>query len=282
MTPTIVAFHAHPDDEAMLTAGTMARAAAAGHRVVLVLATDGGAGLVAEELRRDGALGERRLEEARRSAAALGVARVEWLGYADSGSGPEPEPDLPGVLRFCRATLDEAAERLAAVLRTERADLLLSYDANGGYGHRDHVRVHEVGARAAEIAGTPRVLEATVPRDTIVKALRLVGRVYRFPEEFDPSSFERAFSPRADITHRIDVRRQVRAKRASMRAHGSQATGGGAASAGAGGQTGDRTLAAFLRIPRPLYDLVFGREWFRDPSLPPGGPIRTDIFEGDA
>lgn len=282
MTPTIVAFHAHPDDEALLTAGTMARAAAAGHRVVLVLATDGGAGLAAEELRRDGALGERRLEEARRSAAALGVERVEWLGYADSGSGPEPEPDLPGVVRFCRAALDEAAERLAAVLRTERADLLLSYDANGGYGHRDHVRVHEVGARAAEIAGTPRVLEATVPRDTIVKALRLVGRVYRFPEEFDPSSFERAFSARADITHRIDVRRQVRAKRESMRAHASQATGGGAASVGAGGQTGDRTLAAFLRIPRPLYDLVFGREWFRDPSLPPGGPIRTDVFEGDA
>ena len=108
----------------------------------------------------------------------------------------EPEPDLPGVTRFCRAPLEEAAERLAAVLRTERADLLLSYDANGGYGHRDHVRVHEVAARAAEIAGTPRVLEATVPRDTIVRAVRAVGRVYRFPEEFDPTSFERAFSAR--------------------------------------------------------------------------------------
>jgi LmbE family N-acetylglucosaminyl deacetylase len=281
MTPTILAFHAHPDDEALLTAGTMARAAAAGHRVVLVLATDGGAGLAAEELRRDGALGERRLEEARRSAAALGVARVEWLGYADSGSGPEPEPDLPGVVRFCRAPVDEAAERLAAVLSTERADVLLSYDANGGYGHRDHVRVHEVGARAAEIAGTARVLEATVPRDTIVRALRAVGRVYRFPEEFDPATFERAFSARADITHRIDVRRHARAKRTSMRAHASQATGGGAASVEAGGQTRDRTLAAFLRIPRPLYDVVFGREWFRDPALPPGGPVRTEIFEGD-
>jgi LmbE family N-acetylglucosaminyl deacetylase len=281
MSPTIVAFHAHPDDEALLTAGTMARAAAEGHRVVLVLATDGGAGLAADELRRDGSLGERRLEEARRSSAALGVARVEWLGYADSGSGPEPEPDVPGATRFCRAPVEEAAERLAAILRTERADVLLSYDANGGYGHRDHVRVHEVGARAAEIAGTPRVLEATVPRDTIVRAVRAVGRVYRFPEEFDPTSFERAFSARADITHRVDVRRFAGAKRASMRAHASQATGGGAASAGTGGQTGDRTLAAFLRIPRPVYDLVFGREWFRDPTLPPGSPVRTDIFEGE-
>ena len=93
-----------------------------------------------------------RLEEATRSAQALGVARVEWLGYADSGSGPEPEPDAPGLVRFSRAPVEEAAERLAAVLRTERADLLISYDPNGGYGHRDHVRVHEVGARAAVIA----------------------------------------------------------------------------------------------------------------------------------
>ena len=281
MSPTLVAFHAHPDDEALLTAGTMARAAAAGHRVVLALATDGGAGLAAAEMRSDGGLGERRLEEARRSADALGVARVDWLGYADSGSGPEPEPDLPGTTRFCRAPVDEAAERLAALLRTERADVLLSYDANGGYGHRDHVRVHEVGARAAALAGTPRVLEATVPRDTIVRAVRAVGRVYRFPEEFDPTSFERAFSARADITHRIDVRRYAAAKRAAMRAHASQATGGGAASSGDGRQTGDRTLEAFLRIPRPLYDVVFGREWFRDPALPPGGPLRTEIFGED-
>lgn len=281
MPRTIVTFHAHPDDEALLTAGTMARLSAQGHRVVLVLATDGGAGLAADDLRRDGALGGRRLQEARRSAEVLGVAHVEWLGYADSGSGPEPEPDTPGLTRFCRAPLDEAAERLAAVLRTERADLLISYDAHGGYGHRDHVRVHEVGALAARIAGTPRVLEATVPRDTLVRALRAVGTVYRFPVEFDPTTFERAFSARADITHRIDVRRHVRAKREAMRAHASQTTGGGAASVGAGGQTGDRTLAAFLRIPRPLYDLVFGREWFRDPALTAGGTVRTEIFEGE-
>ncbi len=281
MSPTMVAFHAHPDDEALLTAGTMARAAAEGHRVVLVLATDGGAGLAAAELSRDGNLGDRRLEEARRSAAALGVARVEWLGYADSGSGPEPEPDSSGATRFCRAPLEEAAERLAAILRTERADLLLSYDASGGYGHRDHKRVHVVGARAAEIARTPRVLEATVPRDTVVRAVRALGRVYRFPQEFDPTSFERAFSARSEITHRVNVRRYAGAKRAAMRAHASQATGGGAASAGPGAQTGDRTLAAFLRIPRPVYDLVFGREWFRDPALPPGHPVRTDIFEGE-
>lgn len=271
MPRTLVAFHAHPDDEALLTAGTMARAAAEGHRVVLVVATDGDLGLTSTEYAGSGRLGARRLAELHRSAEALGVARVEHLGYADSGSGEQLLPDPPGRTRFVRADVDEAAGRLADLLREERADVLLSYDEAGGYGHRDHVQVHLVGARAAELAGTPRVLEATVPRDTICRALRLAGRVYRFPPEFDPASFERAYSPRARITHRIDVRRQAGAKRAAMRAHASQAAADGGA---------DRTLAAFLRIPRPLFDVVFGREWFVDPAVRPGGRVHRDVFAG--
>lgn len=304
-TRTLVAFHAHPDDEALLTAGTMAKAAAAGHRVVLVLATDGGLGLAASAFH-DGAggLGSLRLAEAQASAEALGVSRVEWLGYADSGSGAELAANLPGQVRFCRAPLEQAAERLAAILRTERADVLLGYDRNGGYGHRDHVRVHEVARRAVEIAGTPRLLEATVPRDEIVRAIRWVAKVYPFPEHFDPSSFERAYSAREEITHRVSVIRYAAAKRAAMRAHASQSSGtthdapGAAAAdasaaatpAGAGGadrtagaaevQQGDRTLAAFLKIPRPLFDVVFGREWFVDPSAPAGTTVSDDIFAG--
>ena len=273
---TLVAFHAHPDDEALLTAGTMARAAAQGHRVVLVVATDGAAGLADESTY--GARGEQlagtRSRELAASARALGVARVVELGYADSGSGEELWPDPPGQTRFVRVPLEQAAGRLAEVLAEESPQVLLTYDANGGYGHRDHVRVHEVGAAAAagyrESAGVPlRVLEATVPRDTICRALDLVAKVYRFPPEFDRSSFDRAFSARAEITHRVSVRRQVRAKRAAMRAHASQASDGGG---------GARTLGMLLRIPRPLYDLVFGREWFRDPDLPPGSPVRDDPF----
>ncbi|EWT02853.1 GlcNAc-PI de-N-acetylase [Intrasporangium oryzae NRRL B-24470] len=271
MSHTLLAFHAHPDDEALLTSGTMARAAAEGHRVIVVVATDGALGLASREYAADGALATRRLDELRRSAQALGVVRVEHLGYADSGLGPEVEPDPPGSTRFVRADTEEAAMRLAAILREERVDVLLSYDANGGYGHPDHKKVHEVGARAAALAGTPRLLEATVPRDTITRAIDLVAKVYRFPPEFDRASFDRAFSARRDITHRISVRRHIAAKRASMRAHASQAS----ADSGA-----DRTLAAFLRIPRPLYDLVFGREWFIDPALPRGGRIRRDVFEG--
>jgi len=271
MAHTLLAFHAHPDDEALLTAGTMARAAAEGHRVIVVVATDGNEGQASSGYLADGRLGERRLAELRASARALGVARVEYLGYADSGLGPAIHPDPPGQIRFVRADVEQVAGLLADILLEESVDVLLTYDANGGYGHPDHVKVHEVGARAAELARTPRLLQATVPRDAICRALAVAGKVYRFPAEFDPTSFERAFSPRAAITHRVNVRRYSSAKRASMRAHASQASADGGA---------DRTLAAFLRIPRPLYDVVFGREWFIDPAQPPGTPICRDIFAG--
>jgi LmbE family N-acetylglucosaminyl deacetylase len=271
MGRTLVAFHAHPDDEALLTSGTMARAAAEGNRVVLVVATDGGLGLASSDFvgASDTKLGSVRMAELRVSARALGTARVETLGYADSGLGPETPPDPPDRVRFVRADPEEAAERLAAILREERADVLLTYDANGGYGHRDHVKVHHVGARAAELAGTPHVLQATVPRDLLLRGIRLAAKFYRFPPEFEPSSFERAYSASAAVTHRIDVRRYASQKRASMRAHASQSSADGGA---------DRTLAAFLRIPRPLFALVFGREWFVDAARPAGSGVARDVF----
>jgi LmbE family N-acetylglucosaminyl deacetylase len=271
MAHTLLAFHAHPDDEALLTAGTMAHAAAHGHRVILVVATDGNEGLASSSFVADGRLGQRRLAELRASARALGVARVEHLGYADSGMGPQTLPDPGSQTRFIRAHVDEAARLLADILTEESVDVLLTYDANGGYGHRDHVQAHLVATRAAELAGTPRVLQATVPRDTICRALALLGRVYRFPEAFDPTTFDRAFSPRSEITHKVNVIRYASAKQASMRAHASQASAEGGA---------DRTLAAFLRIPRPLYDVVFGHEWFVDPAHPPGTPVAHDVFDG--
>lgn len=256
MRRTIVAVNAHPDDEALLMAGTLAKAAAAGHRVVLVVATDGELGLTSTELGlgSGASLGARRLAELQASADALGAARVVHLGYADSGMGPEFSPDPPGRARFVSADPAEAAQRVADVLRAEQADVVIGYDANGGYGHRDHLRLHEVVRSAARDAGTPRLLEATIPQDLIARTVELVAKVYRFPPDFDPTSFRRAFSPAAEITHRIDVRRFAAAKRASMAAHASQAAA----------DDGDRTLAALLRLPAPLFALVFGREWYVD------------------
>jgi LmbE family N-acetylglucosaminyl deacetylase len=248
---TLVFLHAHPDDEALLTAGTMARAAAEGQRVVLVVATDGAEGLASSDMSAGG-LAARRAAELDASAEALGVHRVVRLPYADSGLHGDAVQQPGGPVPWCAAPLEECVAAVADVLREERADVLVSYDANGGYGHPDHLRVHSVGAAAAAAAGTPVLFEATAPRDLMVKAIKAVGLVYRFPPEFDPTTFERAFSASADITHRVDVRRYIDAKRASMAAHASQATA----------DSGDRTLAAFLRIPKPLYREVFGTEYF--------------------
>jgi LmbE family N-acetylglucosaminyl deacetylase len=247
---TLVFVHAHPDDEALLTAGTMARAAAEGQRVVLVVATDGGAGLASSELSAD--LPARRAAELDASCRVLGVHRLVSLGYADSGLHGDAAQQADGAVPLCAAPVEESAGALAAVLREEEADVVVTYDPNGGYGHPDHVRVHELSVRAAMVADTPRVFEATVPRDLLLRGIRLAGRVYRFPPEFDPASFETAFTASSDITHRVDVRPYIDAKRASMAAHASQASA----------DDGDRTLAAFLRMPKPLFRRVFGTEFY--------------------
>ena len=264
---TIVACHAHPDDEALLTGGTLARAAAAGHRVVLVTATGGESGLADPDSVQAG-LGTVRTAELARAANALGIARTVLLGYADSGlDGQAGGPDA-----FVRADLVTAAERLAEILLEERADVLIGYDEHGGYGHPDHVRLHEVVRLAAGAARTPRVLEATVDRDLLRAALRLLallrlGRGIALPGD------DAGYLPRASITHRVDVRAWAPAKRAAMAAHVSQAGSPDGA---------DRTLALLLRLPAPLFRLVCGREWFAEVGLARGRRARGDLFPGHA
>lgn len=242
---TVVAFHAHPDDEVLLTGGTLARLAAEGHRTVIVVACDGAMGDATEP----GALV--RLDELRASARVLGAARVHHLGYADSGHGAILYPDPPDRPRFLRAPIEEAASRLAAVIEEEHADLLLSYDAAGGYGHRDHIRVHEVGARAAALTGV-RVLEATVPREPAVRIGRALQalRILHGHDFTDPSWFG---SPSAAITHRYNVRRFAGAKQAALAEHRSQM----------GKNRGGQFHRILVRLPTPLFALLLGRrEWF--------------------
>ncbi|WP_223865422.1 PIG-L deacetylase family protein [Streptomyces sp. 5-10] len=149
-----------------------------------------------------------------------------------------------------------AAERLAAILREEDAAMLLTYDANGGYGHRDHLKVHEVGHRAAELAKTPRVLEATIPRDAVERLLRL-AQLLRIPLRHDPAELTSRFSPRSALTHRYDVRRYARQKQAALAAHHSQVNGTGRM---------NPVMRRVIRLPAPLFGLLLGREWYIDAS----------------
>jgi LmbE family N-acetylglucosaminyl deacetylase len=263
---TLVTFHAHPDDEALLTAGTMARAVAEGHRVVLVIATHGEAGEVDLDFLGDDDLGRRRTKEAEASARAVGAQRLVFLGYADSG--------LDGTLGdggFARADLDEAGSRLAAILREESADVLTTYDPRGGYGHPDHVQVHHVGRRAAELAGTPLLLEATFNRDLLTIAAELAPTLgVELPADFVPPDTSDWFVPATEITHSIDVSSFLAQKRASMRAHSSQTTSA---------SSNTRSLEMFLGLPDDWYGIAFGTEWYVDRTRPPGSSF-SDVFAG--
>jgi LmbE family N-acetylglucosaminyl deacetylase len=261
---TLVAFHAHPDDESLLTGGTLARAAAEGHRVVLVVATLGEAG----DATGGSELGARREAELQRAAEALGCARVAALGYRDSGlngDSPSAAGDPP---RFVDVPVERAAAGLIEILRAERADVLTGYDAHGGYGHPDHRHLHLVARYAAAAAGTPVLLEATVDRRKLRAALsvmRLAGRLLpRLP--LNPGSD--AYAAGSETTHAIDVSRYWKQKRAGLRAHESQAQGG----------AGLRTVALLARLPGPVFRLIAGREWFIEVGRRPAAHRDGDVF----
>jgi LmbE family N-acetylglucosaminyl deacetylase len=243
---TLVSFHAHPDDETVLCGGTLYLAAQAGHRVVLVCATDGRRGEYPDNLLAPGeSLAERRRRELADAARILGIARVVHLGYHDSGMLGDPgnvDPDS-----FHAADLEQAAGRLATVLREESAELLTVYDHHGTYDHPDHVQVHRVGVRAAELAGTPEVMEATLCRDRIARM-----RAHLDPAAADRSRVEGTEEdtiglPESELNTRVDLGPALDIKRAALAAHASQYP----------------KESFFRRLPDEAFVIGFGTEWYR-------------------
>ena len=258
---TLVCFHAHPDDECIATGGVMAKAAKEGHRVVLVVATKGEHGEVPEGFLESGEeLWQRRVKETEAAAAILGAERVEFLGYVDSGMIDTPENDRPGS--FWTADVEEAAERLATILREEQPDVLTIYDSHGGYGHPDHIQVHRVGTRAAEITGIAKVYQATINRDQIIRGMQ--ERASLLPEGSEMPDFEASpdfGSPESVITGAVDVSEFLDHKRRAMQAHASQIS----------------EQSFFLQMPPEAFAFAFGTEWFiRDCQGP--GVTETELL----
>jgi LmbE family N-acetylglucosaminyl deacetylase len=265
----VVFFHAHPDDEAIFTGGTMALLAAAGRRVVLVVATAGEEGTSSAP---DGPalpLAERRRGETARAAEALGARRVEFLGYHDSGLDPHPGGGAGGARRngghpagaFADAPLDEAAGRLAAILTEERAAALVGYDARGIYGHADHVQVHRVGAQAAAVAGVPTVYESTVDREYLhfVATHLVVEATLAAQPERAVAGLGLAAAPlglsTVEVDCTVDVRPVLTVKRRAMAAHASQIP----------------ETSSAMRLPDADFAAVYGYEWYARRG--PLGPI---------
>ncbi|EWT03633.1 GlcNAc-PI de-N-acetylase [Intrasporangium oryzae NRRL B-24470] len=252
---TVVFVHAHPDDEASQSAGSMARAVREGHRVVLVIATNGDHGEPAADLAEGETVVERRRKEAAASNAAIGTHRVEWLGYADSGMTGWAQNDHEQS--FFRADADEAARRLAAILREEAADVVVGYDWHGGYGHPDHVKVHEVTKRAAELAGTPRYLEGSMNRDAMRRmweGARAAGAEDAWDPDAPMDDGNPMGTPEAELHWACDLRDYIAVKRAALSAHASQ--------------TSD--VGVMLAIPEDAFRESFGWEFYIEPGRPEG------------
>jgi LmbE family N-acetylglucosaminyl deacetylase len=261
---TLVSFHAHPDDECIACGGVMRKAFDEGHRVVLVVATRGEHGEVRDGFLTGGEqLWQRRVTETHASAEILGAQRVEFLSYTDSGMMGESTNDEPGS--FWTASVEEAAGTLAAILAEENADVLTCYDDNGSYGHPDHIQVHRVGMRAAELAGTPRVYQSTINRDSMLRGRELFAEqaAEAGTELPDIEPDENVGKPESVITAAVDVSPYLEYKRKAMRAHASQ--------------IGEESF--FLAMPEVAFRYAFGTEWFiRDGQGP--GITETDLLAG--
>jgi len=261
---TLVSFHAHPDDESIATAGTMAKAKALGHRVVLVIATRGEHGEPVPGVLDDGEpLSVRRTAETYESARLLGIDRVEFLGYVDSGMVGTPTSEVPWS--FAQTPLDQAAARLAVVLGEEQADVITTYDDNGGYGHPDHIQVHRVGARAADLVGIEQVFQNTINRTALIEGAEAMRDSLPEGIELPDFSAQPDFGKPAEvITHRVDVSDFTGLKRSSMQAHRSQIS----------------ETDFFLTMPDDMFGRAFGTEWYIADGPPPTqGSLADELFE---
>jgi LmbE family N-acetylglucosaminyl deacetylase len=268
---TLMAVHAHPDDEASSTGGMFARSAGEGIRTVLVTCTDGRCGDMPDGVKPGEpghdpdavvALRQAELEE---SCAILGVDDVELLGYHDSGMMGWDANSAAGA--FWAAPVDDAAARLAALMLRYRPDVVITYDENGFYGHPDHIQAHRITMaavdRLAPEVAPAKVYWTTVPQEWMAEfaaRMRENGADWDADGDLPPLGL-----PAAEITTWIDNREFAERKYRALAAHASQP---------------DNQF--FLRLELPLFTEMMGIETFlrvRDTTNQPAGR-ETDLFAG--
>lgn len=250
---TIVFVHAHPDDEASQTSGSMARASAEGHRVVCVYATGGDHGTSPDDLA-GRTLAEHRQEEAEASALVTGTQRVVWLGYDDSGMHGWEQNHAE--TSFWTADAGVAARQLADVLDEEDADAVVGYDWHGGYGHPDHVQVHRVTLAAVALAARrPRYLEVSLNRDAMRTLMALAAQAGMEGWDVDAPMEDGnpVGTPEAELHWAVDVSGYLAQKRDALACHASQPD-----------------AAGMLAMPEEAFALGFGVEHYLEPGRPAG------------
>ena len=263
---TLMLVHAHPDDEAISTGGVMMKAKAHGHRVVLVTATRGEVGEIHNmdpEASRP-RLGEIRTEELKAAGEILGVDRIEFLGYRDSGMVDTADNKDPRS--FHQARLDEAAAKLAVLIREERPDVVVTYAEDGVYGHPDHIKAYHVTNTALDLlereGWAPKKLYYTAIPRSLMEAF-----ASQMPEEAQRqnSNMRIAGTPDELVTTRIDVHDYVDQKRKAFGAHVSQ----------------NDPNSWFTTMASQIYELAFGTEYYQLARGKLGAePPEPDLFSG--
>lgn len=266
---TLLLVHAHPDDEAISTGGAMMKAKADGHRVVLVTATRGEAGEIynMDEATSRPRLGEIRTRELEDAARILGVDRLVFLGYRDSGMVRTADNDNPSS--FHKAPLQDAAGKLIDVLREETPDVVVTYAEDGQYGHPDHVKAHQTTLAALDQMlrssepWTPKKLYYTaIPRSLMQAFMENMPEEIRAQQNPD---MQMQGTPDELVTARIDVSPYVMRKRDAFRAHISQ----------------NDPESWFTKIQDQLYELAFGTEYYQLARGKPGSALpEEDLFAG--
>lgn len=254
---TLVFVHAHPDDEATLTGGTMALAHRRGHRVVSICCTDGSLGTpegstldTEAERAVDRAVAEVRRREAAASAEILGVDRLVFLDHRDSGMTGWASNDDPEA--FMNADPARVGQQIAVILDEEDADVLIGYDWHGNYGHPDHVMVHRVVAEALTRARrTPRLLQATMNRDAM-RERHDPNQEHSIDPDAPADDGNPFGTPEAELAWSVDVSEVVMVKRQALSAHASQSD-----------------AAGLLAMPEELWALGFAREYYIEDGVAP-------------
>jgi LmbE family N-acetylglucosaminyl deacetylase len=268
---TLMAVHAHPDDEASSTGGVLAAYSDQGVRTVVVTCTngefgDGPAGLKPGEEGHDTAdVAQTRLAELREAAKYLGVSDLELLGYHDSGMPEWEYRNSPDA--FCNVPLENVIGRIATLIEKYRPQVVITYDPDGAYQHPDHVHAARAGIGAVEKTGIPAKLYLSAMRRSewqkIFEALRAAGE--DVPEwEMSDEERRQIEESEARITTEIDIRPVLDRKRDALMAHASQITD-----------------SWFSKIPPDVVQSAFGREWFIRARNQTQAPVpETDLFAG--
>jgi LmbE family N-acetylglucosaminyl deacetylase len=270
-TLTLMAVHAHPDDEASSTGGVLAYYSDQGVQTIVVTCTNGEFGDAPGQVKPgdDGhdeqTVAELRLAELRQSAKILGVSHLELLGYHDSGMPDWEYKDRPDA--FCNVPLDVVADRIAGLIRQYQPQVVISYDPKGMYQHPDHVHAALSAAAAVAKAGTPAKLYETAMRPSswrkIWEALREAG--VEMPDR-TPTEEERRQAEQAEarITTTVDITSVLDRKREALMAHASQIQD-----------------SWFSKIPPEIAEEAFGFESFVRVTDTSGAPLpETDLFAG--